>query len=42
MQLTNIRFSFGQAIRRELPSIISTVVGAILLGITVFFALVFA
>ena len=42
VQLTNIRFSFGQAIRRELPSLISTVIGATLLGITVFFALLFA
>ena len=42
MQLDNIRFSFGQAIRKELPSIVSTVIGATLLGITVFFALVFA
>ncbi len=42
MQLTNVRFSFGQAIRKELPSILSTVLGATLLGITVFFALLFA
>lgn len=42
MQLDNIRFSFGRAIRRELPSILSTAIGAALLGITVFFALVFA
>ena len=42
MQLINIRFPFGQTIRQELPSVLSTVIGATLLGITVFFAFVFA
>ncbi|WP_280641876.1 hypothetical protein [Anaeroarcus burkinensis] len=42
MQLINVRFSFGKTIRRELPSAISTAVGAVLLGITVFIALLVA